>query len=227
MRQIAYHMDLSGSRAAFYSEDSVYENDYRNIAAVLARQANVQHEGDMQWRVDTPSMVSLRTGKKDLITRLDGELWFAADGESVIVPAGSHSLEFETESRYFDMSSIKPRLNYISGELKGANFYNNAIELSYDSGEAPCYAVVSKRPGRLYVDGKRASLNVLEGDNGFSVKLPAGIHAVKINVGSGLSDLVETSGVVLLSLIIIFGFVTSVLLLGLFIAIQVKRKFAL
>jgi uncharacterized protein YdaL len=227
MRQIAYNMNLSGSRAAFYSEDSVYENDYRNIAAVLARQANVQREGDMQWRVDTPSMVSLRTGKKDLITRLDGELWFAADGESVIVPAGSHSLEFETESRYFDMSSIKPRLNYISGELKGANFYNNAIELSYDSGEAPCYAVVSKRPGRLYVDGKRASLNVLEGDNGFSVKLPAGIHAVKINVGSGLSDLVETSGVVLLSLIIIFGFVTSVLLLGLFIAIQVKRKFAL
>jgi hypothetical protein len=227
IRHIVYNMAASGCRAAFYSEETLFEHDYQNIATVLAREARITFENEVQWKITTPYTVTVKTGKKELITRLDDDLWFAGEGDSVIVPAGEHTLRFESEPRYFDTASLKPRLAYISSELKWANFFNNAIELSYSDETAPCYVIVSKRPSKVYVDNKRISATVLEGDSGFSVRLPAGAHVAKIYTGGNLGYLVETSGVVLFSLIIIFGFFTSILLLGLFIAIQIKRKLAL
>jgi uncharacterized protein YdaL len=224
MRQITYNMSLNGCTPVFYSEESINEHDFRNITAVLARDAAVTREGENQWRVSTPSMVTVHTGKKDLLLRLDDEPWFAVNGGDVIVPAGNHVLRFEQEPRYFDMTSLKPRLTYISSDLKWANFFTNAIEFAYDAGPSPCFVIVSKRPGRIIVDDKRISANVEDGENGFAVKLPSGSHSVRMNVGGGIAHLVETSGVVLFSLIIIFGFFASILFIGLFVLIQVKRK---
>jgi len=224
VRQITYNMTLSGSRPVFYSEESIYESDFKNITTVLAHDTVITSEAENLWKITTPSMVTVRTGKKDLVTRLNDEPWFAVEGDNVIVPAGEHTLKFEPEPRYFDMMSLKPRLTYISGELKWANFFNNAIDFGYDAGPSPCFAIVSKRPGKILVDDKKTSCIVYEGDHGFSVRLPAGSHGVRIEIGGGLAHLVETSGVVLFSLIIIFGFFASILFIGLFVIIQVKRK---
>lgn len=225
MRHIAYNMAASGCRPAFYSEETIYENDYSNITATLAHETKIKSETDTQWRIQSPNMVSLHTGKKNLMTQLDGELWFAIDGENVIIPAGDHTLNFLSESRYFDMSKLKPRLSYISSELKWATFFNNLIEFSYSGDDVPCWVEISKRPNKILIDGNKYSYTAFKSDNGFTLRLPSGDHVAKISVGGGLSDLVESSGVILLSIIIIFGFFTSVLFLGLFIIIQIKRKF--
>jgi hypothetical protein len=224
IRQIAYNINLTGSRPVFYSEETIYENDFQNISSVLARDAVITEGPESQWKINTPSMVTLRTGKKDLITKLDGEMWFAGEGENVIVPAGDHTLKFESEPRYFDMASLMPRLHYISGELKSANFLNNAIEFAYSENTSACYAIINKQPAKIFVDNVRAKCTVYKTGTGFSVRLPQGEHTVRIEVGGGFSHIVETSGVVLFSIIIIFGFVTSVLFLGLFIAIRIRRK---
>jgi len=224
IRQIAYNMDLTKSRPAFYSEDSIYENDFKNISTILARETDIKQENESQWRVNSPFMVTLITGKKDLMVKLDDEPWFAFEGENVIVPAGEHTLRFESEKRYFDVASLKPRLRYISSELKWANFLNNAIEFSYEGDEAPTYAVINKRPDKIFIEGKKTSCDILEGDSGFSIKLPAGSHVVKIIAGGSFSHLIETSGVILFSIVFIFGVFSSVLFLGLFIGIQIKRK---
>jgi len=226
IRQITYNMDITGSRPAFYSEATLFENDYRNIGSILARDTVLTEENEAQWRVKTPYTVYVRTGKKDLLTKLDGEIWFAGEGDNVMVPAGEHVLSFESEQRYFDLASLKPKLLYLSGELKWANFLNNSVEFSYDSNFVPCYAIFNKRPAKIIVDSKKLSCQILEKDGGFSVKLPAGDHIARIMVGAGVSSLIEKSGVILLSLIIIFGFFTSVIFLGLFMIIQLKRKFA-
>ena len=224
IRQIAYNMDLTKSRPVFYSEATIYENDYRNISSVLARDVNIKAESDTQWKINTPYMVTIRSGRQGLITKLDDDNWFAGEGEEVVVPAGEHTLKFEAEPRYFDMASMKPRLSYISGELKWANFSNNAIEFSYSAERSACYAIINKIPARIYVDDNRANCQIYEGDTGYSVRLPRGTHVVKIVVAGGLARLVETSGVVLFSLIFIFGFFTSVTFIALFLAIQIKRK---
>jgi hypothetical protein len=169
-------------------------------------------------------MVTVVTGKKDLMVKLDDDPWFAFEGENVIVPSGEHTLRFESEKRYFDVASLKPRLKYISSELKWANFLNNAIEFSYEGDAAPTYAIINKRPDKIFIDGKKVSCDVLEAESNFSVRLPAGSHVVKIVAGGGFSRLIETSGVILFSIVFIFGAFSSVLFLGLFIGIQIKRK---
>jgi hypothetical protein len=136
-----------------------------------------------------------------------------------------HVLRFEPEPRYFDMASLKPRLHFISGDLTAATFLNDGIELSYASGDTPCYAIINKRPGRITVDGVKTACSFDEADGAFVVKLPGGTHTAVIGVGGGFAHLVETSGVILFSIIIIFGGVTSILFLGLFVLIRIKRKF--
>jgi uncharacterized protein YdaL len=227
IRQIVYNMSLNNCRPVFYSEETINENDFSNISAVLARNTVITQDGEMQWKITSPYMVTVRTGKKDLITKLDDQIWFAGEGENVIVPAGEHTLKFEPEPRYFDMASLKPRLHFITADLSWATFFNNAIEFSYSGENTPCYAVISKRPAKISVDGKKTSCEIFEADNGFVVRLPGGSHVVRADIGGGLAYLVETSGVVMFSIIIIFGFVTSVLFLGLFILIRLKRKLRL
>jgi hypothetical protein len=227
MRQIAYNMDITGARPAFYSEETVYETDYKNINTVLARDVTIKPDGDMQWIINSPFTASIKTGKKNLMVWLNEEQWFAGEGENVIVPQGESILKFEQEPKYFDLSSLKPRLNYISCELKWANFSNNQIEFLYDSEDSPAFVIISKRPSKIFIDDKRTECKTLKSENGFSVKLPSGSRKAKIIVGGGLSSLIESSGVVLLSLIVVFGFFTSIVFLGLFIAIQIKRKLKL
>jgi len=225
MRQIAYNMALPGCRPVFYSEETIRESDFKNISTVLARDATVTKISDNQWRVVTPSMITLHAGKKNLVVFLDNEPWYAMDGDSIIVPGGDHTLRFEPEPRYFDMNSLHARLTYISADLTWANFISNAVEFAYQAGPSPCIIVVNKRPAKVFVDDKKIAFTALESDHGFAIKLPSGTHSVRLAMGGGIAYLIESSGVVIFSLIIIFGFFASILFIGLFVLIQLKRKY--
>jgi hypothetical protein len=50
---------------------------------------------------------------------------------------------------------------------------------------------------------------------------------VKIVAGGSFSRIIEASGVILFSIVFIFGAFSSVLFLGLFVGIQIKRKLEL
>lgn len=143
----------------------------------------------------------------------------------IIVPAGDHALHFEPQHKYFDMERLKTRLLDFSGELTWASFLNNGVDIRYVEEKGPCYAVISRRPVRVLVDGRNVSLCALSrGGRGYSVKLPGGTHEARIVTSEGAASLVESSGMVVLSLIVTFGFVTSMLFLALFLVIRVKRK---
>ncbi len=223
MRQIAYNMDLNDIRPAFYSEATININDIEPVNSVLARKADVSIETENLWRISTPYMVTLRTGRKDFIANLDGEAWFADSDEGVIIPSGDHTLHFESGRKYFDLSKLKPHLSYISGELRTASFSNNSVEFSYAEPNMPCYVVLNKRPGKILIDGTKRKCSVLESFNGFSIKLPSGMHTVRIQIAEGISWVLESSGMIFLSLAIVFGFISSVLFTGMFILIKLKR----
>jgi hypothetical protein len=179
VRQVVYNIALNVPRPAFYSEDTLYEHDFRNINTVLARDAVITQKRGMQWKIKTPYMVTLHTGDDDVVALLDNEAWFAGQGEEIIVPAGEHILKFKPKAR----AEHNPRLYYISGELKGARFLYDAIEFSYAEDISSCYAVLSKEPKKIYIDNKRSECAVYSSAGGFSLKLPGGKHTVRVNTG--------------------------------------------
>lgn len=225
MRQIAYNMSVAGCRPVFYSEETILEHDFSNIGMALARDVVITSTADNQWNVSTPAMATVFAGKKNLIVAVDDNPWYAMDGESIIVPAGEHTIRFEPEPRYFDLHSLHARLTYISADLTWAKFEGNDISFAYAAGPAPCLAIFSKRPARLFVDDTPWPVTVYGSATGFTVKLPSGTHSVRAVMSGGIAYVIESSGVVIFSLIIIFGFFGSILFIGLFVLIQIKRKF--
>lgn len=101
---------------------------------------------------------------------VDGQIWPAADDETVWLPAGSHSIEPAA-------SRSGPRLLYLSGELRAARTVDaTEIEFSYRS-EARAIALLDRPPRKIEIDGADAS-GFMSG--AATVVLPRGQHLVNI-----------------------------------------------
>lgn len=101
---------------------------------------------------------------------VDGQVWPAADDETVWLPAGAHSIEPAS-------SQIGPRLLYLSAELRAARSVDaKAIEFSY-RGTARAIALLDRRVRKIQIDGADAK-ELMTGD--VTVLLPRGQHVVNV-----------------------------------------------
>lgn len=132
---------------------------------------------NLEWDINTPYMITVHTGKNDLVRYLDDKVWLAGEGEDVIIPRGRHTLKFEPNPCHFNNIAC---LNYISGELKWADFMDNVIEFSYAEYSSHCYAIISMKPNKIYIDEKPVKCMIFQANNKFSIKLPKGKHKVRI-----------------------------------------------
>lgn len=101
---------------------------------------------------------------------VDGQVWPAADDETVWLPAGVHSIEPAS-------SQAGPRLVYFNGELRAArNGDARTVEFSYGS-SALAIALLERAPQKIQVDGADANLSMA---GSAAVMLPRGQHLVSI-----------------------------------------------
>jgi hypothetical protein len=176
IRQITYNMDLHNARPAFYSEDALFPRDFVNINTVLARDVRIDEKLDGKWIVSTPYTALVKLGAKNISVKMDKFDWYAIDGDYVIIPEGKHELEFFTSAK----DSNRLKLISISGELKGAKFSDNSVELDYSEEYVPCYISINKKPESIYIDSKRADCSIYSNEGIYTIKLPAGRHKVRI-----------------------------------------------
>jgi len=175
IRQIAYNMSLYNIRPAFYSEDALNTNDYKNISTVLARESLIIEKNKTEWEINTPYTITVNTGRNVLGLKLDQKPWFAGYGGQVIIPQGKHILSFDTLQSNLSTFKIKN----ITGELKWAKFSENNIEFAYSEEVTACYVILDKKPKDIYIDQKEADILPI-GDSEFVLKLPQGEHTVKV-----------------------------------------------
>ena len=169
-------MALSNSRPAFYAEDALNENDYKNISSTLARGALVSEVSDVKWDITTPFMIRINSGGKNVNFLLDGDLWNAFDEGGIIVPKGKHRLKFDT----LKCEPLQYHLKTISGELTSANFSNDQFNFTYIENINYCYAIIDKQPVKIEIDGKISEVETLKNGNEYSLKLPKGKHKVAV-----------------------------------------------
>ena len=175
IRQIAHNMALHEARPCFYSEDALYERDFKNISTVLANRAKITTESENQWNVKTPYTIILKTGSYNV--KLDGKEWFAGDSINVIVPVGEHTLTFFESKENFN----RLRISNISGELQSAKFENNTVEFSYSEDFIPCYVTINKEPISISIDNQITQCTIYSNNpHEFTLRLPQGKHVAKI-----------------------------------------------
>jgi hypothetical protein len=101
---------------------------------------------------------------------VDGHAWPAADGETVWLPAGTHSVEPA-------QAAISARLIRLNGELIAARTKaGGEIEFSYKS-TARAIAVLDRAPKLMSIDGAECKLSLA---GPMTLLLPRGEHAVTI-----------------------------------------------
>jgi hypothetical protein len=176
VRQIAYNMSLNNIRPAFYSEDALNANDYKNISTVFAHNALVNEVTSNKWAINTPYTIMLNIGRENLQYKLDNKPWYASNSNMVIIPKGNHTLEFDTLSQSLNTISLKS----ITGELMWAKFSNQKLNFEYNEELTSCYVILDKKPARVYVDNKITDCLYVN-NNEFILKLPKGKHKVQID----------------------------------------------
>jgi hypothetical protein len=101
---------------------------------------------------------------------VDGQLWPAADEDTVWLPAGPHSVEPSDRPR-------GARLVRLNADLKAARAVNaTTIEFSYQT-TARAIAILDRPPRRTEIDGAEEPLQ-RAGPN--TILLPRGQHVVTI-----------------------------------------------
>ena len=153
-------------RVALYFESSLLPPDLKLLPSASATVTRIEKMGP-KTIVDSASGVGLPWKGPAIV---DGQLWPAADEDTVWLPAGPHSIE-PTDQPH---GALLVRLN---ADLKAARTVNTTtIEFSYQT-TARAIAILNRPPLRTQIDGAEEPLQ-RAGPN--TILLPRGQHVVTI-----------------------------------------------
>jgi len=175
----------SNSRLALFSEHSVEPPDFSRLKWALA--------GDTTISKDTSGTVTFSTKRT---TKLEGNglfysvslngkgwpAWSSADG-SVLLPVGSHKLNFDVEGAYTGI-----RLVGISCSLEDAVIVPGGIAIDYNSPRqkavltVEAFAKQDNEPFQVLVDGQLYNAKIYPFYGHYHLFLPKGKHTVQIRV---------------------------------------------
>ncbi len=164
--ELLHRAAASFARVALYFESSLEAADLRLMPAAAA--AVTAYESDERGVVvDSPHGVGLPWSGE---AQVDGKRWPARDEATVWLPAGKHRLEPGGRGE-------SARLLRLNGELIAAREVGStSIEFTYQS-SARAFAVLSRLPASIRIDGKAASLSVIGAG---TIVLPPGKHEVTV-----------------------------------------------
>ena len=165
--QLVHHAGSSFQRVALYFENSLLPPDLNLLPSASATVTRIEKMGP-KTVVDSAAGVGLPWKGPAMV---DGQLWPAADEETVWLPAGPHSVEPADRP----LGALLLRLN---ADLKAARAVNaTTIEFSYQT-TARAIAILSRPPRRTQIDGAEEPLQ-RAGPN--TILLPRGQHVVTIS----------------------------------------------
>ena len=157
-------------RVALYFENSVAPEDVVLLSSAAAGVTRaVRSQGKLL--VDSPYGAGIPWRGNALV---NGRLWPAADGETLWLAAGAHTVEPATEEPPL-------RLLDFQGTLRSARARTAAIEFAYES-QTRALAIVDKLPKRVEIDGIEAAPRTVAAGNRHLLYLPRGQHVVSLAV---------------------------------------------
>lgn len=155
------------SRVALYFENSLLAPDLPLLPSASAAVTRIERAGT-KLSIDSMGGVGVPWNGPALV---DGRLWPAADGTTVWLPSGAHTVEPAS-------GQAPARLLRLNGELRSARALpGGPIEFSYRS-DAHAIAIFDRQPRQTLVDG---AIFAAEPAGPNALLLPRGEHAVTIS----------------------------------------------
>jgi hypothetical protein len=165
--QLVHSAAENFQQVALYFENSLLQPDLKLLPAAAATGTRIERMGQ-KTVVESAAGVGIAwRGAADV----DGQLWPVADGDTVWLPAGAHTVEPSGQPAQMHLV----RLN---GELKGARSLGGSIEFSYRSA-ARAIAVLDRQAWHVFVDGAEVAPQLA---GPLTILLPRGQHVVTLSL---------------------------------------------
>ncbi len=210
-------------RTLVYAESSINPQDFPMLAFASTGQASVRRTDD-GYVVTSPHSLTLQLSAKQKFILVDGTVRTAAGDGRFLIPAGRHRIIIgDKGERLFDANTLHATLISCTGNVLAIEEGERSISFTYETGER-CYVSVNKEPLEVYVDGKRIDVNIREGIERYSLRLPAGKHAVRIVTEGTVAYSINVTSLWSSTFIVLFGAVSLFFLLLLYLLVRLRRR---
>jgi len=216
---------LGAPRAAIYAESSVNPQDMMFLANAYAANVHMQHEGDV-FTLSSPHHFTLRFPPQVTEIDLDGSPLAPVRDNLYLIPAGEHTVKPVTAvGGALSAYQFYPHLLSITGSLLSVRYEMRTLALSYAS-KGRCLVTVSREPHALTVDGRPYAFYSMQGNDGYTLFLPAGTHDVELVAGDTFSYGVNLTSFWSSTGITLFGLISVTALLLMYAMVVVRRRTA-
>jgi len=210
-------------RVVIYSESSVNPQDLALFPFAAASQALFERI-DGGYRITAPYAVKLALGSGQRLLEVDGEIRTATSGGCFLIPAGAHTVRTDVNpGALFSADIMHATLVSITGELLSLRESDRSVEFRYSSA-GRCLASLNKAPVALFIDGKESAFETLEGNGRYTLMLPPGTRDVRIVTQSAVSYGIDLTSLWSSSLIVLFGFISTAVLLLFWAVVKIQRR---
>lgn len=209
-------------RVALYGDATIRARDLELLAYAAAGAADVSADG-FSWTVDTPEPIELAVPPELHDFYVDGDDWPCWRKGFVLLPPGRHTVTaYRPWFRLVDLSGLRPQLLQVSAPLVEAGVARGRLRFEYED-RSPVVARLGPRRVSVTVDGVPFSGVETLRDGGTMLILPPGRHRVEASDSGRGAILLDLVSIVSSSLIVAFGTLASLMLVGVFAWIRLRR----
>jgi hypothetical protein len=176
--QLIHNAASAFARVALYFEFSMLPVDQPLIPAAAATPARAAWSAG-KLTVESRYGVGVPWSSPALV---NGKPWAFWDGQTVWLPAGSHTVEGAATAPRWRLLDFNGAVRSLSADREG-------LELAYEA-ETRAFALLDFEPAAIEIDGERARLSCRGLGHGWLVTLPRGQHIVRF---SGLTEVSVTN----------------------------------
>jgi hypothetical protein len=161
-------------RVCFYSESTVFSNDWEILPFTMAARTEIRTVGHALF-INTPYTVTLTSENMNDEFFLDGKSWMCYSEEGILIPKGKHRLSFGKRHHTATVQIPGIRLVSLSDELLNCQRRGDSLEVTYSS-PARCALTLSRSAGSIYLDGLMTDIPILQNKKNIVVLAPPGVH---------------------------------------------------
>ena len=222
--QLINSSSIGAPRYTIYCEGSVNPQDMPWFMYASATDVKIL-ETDSGTTVDCPTNFTLRLPSNLRIITLDGKQLIGLRDNSFFIPSGKHLISFNDAGLPgFSTVEIQPQLLSCSGTVTNLEYDMRKVSFDYVS-DMITLVSFNQAPAQVYVDGKELkNLEVMKGNDCYSIKLPNGSHGVSVIMGSSLSYSINLTSLWSTNAIVIYGGIAVIALFLMFMVLKVVRR---
>ena len=221
--QLVHAASLGAPRLTIYSESSVNPQDMTFLPYALASETRYRVTND-GYIISSPYAVTLKLPPEMKEIRVDNAPLSPMRENMYLIPAGDHTLTLSLDaSNTFSTHALETRILSFTGNMRSVVYGMRSATFTYESTTRTLISL-NREPTSVKVDGQEYRVVPMKGNDCYSFFLPAGTHGVDLVAGDVFSYGVNLTSFWSTTAIAIFGALSVVCLVGMYLILKVIRR---